>query len=115
MASDDTTLSADLMSLLTSDSPMIMEEQVELKQAMMTDEEKAEALADLFGKWCTVNTCENKRVRKDLDKNAINFLMLQMRHEHEQTPMENKMALMEAQLICDPDEFSNACLEHVWS
>ena len=70
--------------------------------------ERVEALADMFGKRCTIDTHKNKRARKDLDKNAIDFLVLQMRCELEQTPMKNKMALMEAQLTCNPVEFSDA-------
>ena len=90
---------------------MITAEQVELERAAMTDEERAEALADMFGKRCAIDTHENKRARKDLDKNAIDFLVLQMRRELEQTPMENKKALTEAQLMCDPVEFRDARLE----
>jgi hypothetical protein len=110
-AVSDNELSAYLMSLLTSDRPMITEEQVELERAAMTDEERVQALTDLFGKQCAVDTHTNKRARKDLDKNAIDFLVQHMRLELERIPKENKRALMEAQLNCHEDEFSDARLE----
>jgi hypothetical protein len=53
-ASDDD-LSAYLMSLFVSDRPMITEEQVELERAAMTDDERMEALIDLFGKQCGIS------------------------------------------------------------
>ena len=88
------------------------EEQVELKQAMMMDKEKAETLTDLFGKWCAIDTHNSKRARKDLERMGNEFLVWQLRHELNQIPKENKRALMEVQLKCHGDEFSDAHLEN---
>ena len=111
-ASEDD-LSEFLLSFIPSDRATMTEEQVELEQATMTDEERAEALVDLFGKRCAIDTHNNKRARKDLDRKDIEFLVRQMRHELNQIPKENKSALMEAQSKCHaPDELSDARLEN---
>ena len=81
-----------LLSFILLDEPMMTEEQVELKQAMMMDEERAEALTDLFGKQCTINTHANKKARKNLGKNDIAFLVVQSKCHA-------------------PDKISDACLE----
>jgi hypothetical protein len=47
-----------------------------------------------------------------LDKISIKFFVQQMRLELEPTPNDEKQALVEAQMKCNPDEFSNARLEH---
>jgi hypothetical protein len=90
---------------------MITEEQLELEQAAMTDEERVETLMDLFGKQCAIDTHQNKRAKKDLDKNSIAFLVLQMRLEVERIPEDGKQALLEAQTRCRGEEFSDARLE----
>jgi hypothetical protein len=59
-------MSGFLLTFLLSDRPMITEEQVELKRAAMMNEERVEALTDLFGKQCAVDTRKNKRARRDL-------------------------------------------------
>ena len=87
------------------------EEQVELEQAAMTGEEKAEVFSDLFGEQCAVNTYNVKRVRRDLSEDSINFLMEQMRFELKQIPKDEKRALLKAEKKCIADEFSDAWLE----
>jgi hypothetical protein len=69
-----------------------------------------EALIDLFGKQCAVDTHKNKRDRRSADKNAIDFLM-QMRLDLERIPEDEMRALVEAQKKCVADEFSDARLE----
>jgi hypothetical protein len=110
-ASSEDDLSEFLLSLLISGRPMMTEEQVELERAAMTDEERAEALTDLFGKQSAIDTQKNKRARRDLDKNAIDFLVQQMRFELERIPEAEKRALVEAETNCLTDEFSDARLE----
>ena len=111
LAASDDDLSKFLLSLLIKDRPMITEEQLELEQAAMTDEERVETLMDLFGKQCAIDTHQNKRAKKDLDKNSIAFLVLQMRLEVERIPEDGKQALLEAQTRCRGEEFSDARLE----
>jgi hypothetical protein len=111
LAASDDDLSKFLLSLLIKDRPMITEEQLELEQAAMTDEERVETLMDLFGKQCAIDTHQNKRAKKDLDKNSIAFLVLQMRLEVERVPEDGKQALLEAQTRCRGEEFSDARLE----
>jgi hypothetical protein len=77
----------------------------------MTDEEKAAALADLFGRCCAVSTHKSKRAKLDLDRNSIDFLVNQMRLELSRIPNDRKQALVEAQTKCGEDEFSDARLE----
>jgi len=74
----------------------------------MTDKERAAALSDVFGEMCTVGTHpEKKRARRDLDGDSIQFLARQMRLELDGIPNDKKQALLEAQLKCHPDEFSD--------
>jgi hypothetical protein len=110
-ASSQAELSEYLLSLLISNRPMITEEQVELEQAAMTDEERAAALADLFGKKCTVDEHQSKRARKDLDRDSIEYLVKMMRLELERIPKDEKRVLVEAQAKCHADEFSDSRLE----
>jgi hypothetical protein len=103
-----------LLTLLTSDisdRPKITEKQVELERAAMTDEEKTEALTDMFGRKCAASTPNSKRPKRDLDTNSIAFLVKQMRLELERIPEVRKRALMEAQTKCHADEFSDSRLE----
>jgi hypothetical protein len=105
-------LSESLLSILeASDHPRFTEEHEALEQAAMTDEERAAALSDLFGKQCAVDAHQKKRARRDLDKDAIIFLVNQMRLEIERIPLDRKRALDEAQLKCHANEFSDARLE----
>lgn len=54
------TLAQALLSSL-KDKPRFTEQQEEAERAAMTDEERAAALSDLFGKQCTVDTHTSKR------------------------------------------------------
>jgi hypothetical protein len=110
-AASQAELSEYLLSLLTRNRSMITEEQVELERAAMTDEERAAALSDLFGKQCAVDEHQSKRAKKDLDKNSIEFLVKMMRVEIGRIPEDRKQALLEAQTKCGVDEFSDARLE----
>jgi hypothetical protein len=94
-----------------SDRPRFTEEQEELEKALMTDEEKAAALSDLFGRFCSVEGHRKKKARRDLDHNSIDFLVNQMRLEIERIPLDRKWALVEAQGKCCAEEFTDARLE----
>ena len=85
------------------------EEQSREEKANMTDHERARLLSDLFGKYCS--TQQNKKCRKDLKMDDITFLVKQMRVELEQIPKDKKDALIEAQVNCPAEEFSDARLE----
>jgi hypothetical protein len=112
---NDTTkndLSESLLSFLEgSDHPRFTQEHEALERATMTDEERAAALSDLFGKQCALDAHQNKRARRDLDQDAIVFLVNQMRLEINRIPLDRKRALVEAQLKCHASEFSDARLE----
>lgn len=81
------------------------------EQANMTDEERASALSDMFGKYSDVNHHENKKIRRGLDAESISFLVKYMRNEIERIPENTKQALLEAQEKCEHDEFSDERLE----
>jgi hypothetical protein len=110
-ASED--LSEFMLSVLEApDRPSFTEEQIEKERDTQTDEERADALSDLFGKQCQVNIHQRKRAREDLDQNSIGFLVQQMRLELERIPQDKKRALTEAQETkWHADEFSDARLE----
>jgi hypothetical protein len=96
---------------INTDAPRFTEEQEKIEQANMTDEEKAAVLCDLFGKSCSVTSHKAKRPKLDFDNSSIEFLVQQMRLELDQIPQHGKRALVEAQLKCRAEEFSNARLE----
>jgi protein subunit release factor A len=81
---------------ISTDRPRFTKQQDEIEQATMADEEKAASLCDLFGQSCAVGN------------HKIKFLVQQMRLELEPIPNDEKQALVEAQMKCHPDEFSNA-------
>ena len=82
------------------------------KKTSMTAEERAKALADMFGKHCSIDEHKDKRARKDLDADSIEFLVRQMRLEIDLIPPNQKAALMEAQVKCSrTEEFSDKRLE----
>jgi hypothetical protein len=101
-----------LLSVLEDpDRPLFTERQMQIEQSMQTDEERAEALSDLFGKQCEVSIHQRKRPRRDLDSKAVQFLVNQMRLELSRIPNDRKHALVEAQTKCHEDEFCDARLE----
>ena len=100
-----------LSALAVAGCPTFTEQQEEIERATMTDEERAAALSDIFGKYCDIDSPQRKRARKDLDSDSIEFLISQMRVELEQIPACKKQALMEAQTKCEAFEFSDKRLE----
>lgn len=85
--------------------PKFTPEQEESERAAMTDEERAAALSDIFGKYNAVSSPMNKRTKRDLDPASIEFLTKQMRMELETIPLEQKEALVEAQAKCFSREY----------
>jgi hypothetical protein len=110
-ASSEDDMSDVLLSSLFQDMPRFTEEQEKIERATMTDDEKAAALSDLFGRSCTAGIHKEKRAKLDLDQESIDFLVLHMRLELERIPHDEKLALVEAQTKCCNDEFSDARLE----
>ena len=100
-----------LASLAVTDRPVITNEQEAQEREGLTDEEKAAALADTFGKMCEPDVPQRKRARRDLDPSSVAFLVRQMRCELERIPVDRKRALVEAQSKCSASEFSDARLE----
>ena len=100
-----------LSALAVAGRPTFTEQQEQLERATMTNEERAAALFDLFGKYCNINCPENKRARGDLDRALVEFLINQMKMELEQIPASKKQALLEAQAKCEAFEFSDKRLE----
>lgn len=100
-----------LSALEENEQPRLTAQELQAEWANMTDEEKADALCDVFGKMCDYNTQhKNKKAKRDLDPTSIAFLVLQMRYELEKIPDRDKTALVEAQLKARRDEFSDARL-----
>jgi hypothetical protein len=77
----------------------------------MTNDEKAAALSDMFGKYCNVDMQKSKKARRDLDPESIAFLIKRMRDEIEGIPKSKKQALLQAQENCGEEEFSDERLE----
>lgn len=104
-----------LSALKMANEPKFTEQELELEQRTTTDEERAEILSDMFGKFCTVDGASrpDKRARRDLDNDSISFLLAFMKGEIQRIPNEEKTALLEALVKCDHSvEFSDARLEH---
>lgn len=92
--------------------PRVTDEQCAIEKNAMSAEERASALADMFGKNCCIDVHKDKRARKDLDVDSIAFLVRQMRSEIDSIPLDQKVALMEAQAKCSRiEEFSDKRLE----
>jgi hypothetical protein len=100
-----------LLFCVASGRPRFTEEQEKIEKATMTNEEKAAALSDLFGRSCSISTHVHKRAKMDLDRSSVEFLVQQMRLELERIPEEEKRALTEAQTKGRAEEFSDARLE----
>jgi len=81
------------------------------EKANMTDEERAAALSDMFGKYCNVDSQKNKKARRDLDEDSVAFLVKHMRAYLKRIPKGKKHALMEAQQQCGAEEFRDKRLE----
>jgi len=96
---------------LGSDQPRFTEQDEQAEQAMLTDEEKATALSDLFGDMCSVTSHQKKRPKREFDGDTLAFFVSQMRAEIERIPDGKKQALLEAQEKCREDEFSDSRLE----
>ena len=94
-----------LMSSLEN-RPMITEEQLMIERATMTNEERMERLSDLFGKKCVVDIDHRKGARRYSSEETIELLQ-QMKRELQQIPHDKKRALMEAQMKCGTEEFSD--------
>jgi hypothetical protein len=106
---EDAALALSFLSL--ADRPRFTEEEEALEKATLTDEERAAALADTYGKLNEGIRQKNKKARRDLDRESIDFLIRHMRHEVNMIPDEQKPALLEALARAREDEFSDARLE----
>lgn len=111
-APDDEVSDFFIASLGWGANPRFTEEEFQRELASRTNEEKASILADLFGKFCSVvDDHQNKRARKDLDEQSIQFLIDQMKLEIEKLPENKKAALVEAQKKARAEEFSDERFE----
>lgn len=100
-----------LSALTVANHPKFTEEEEALERATTSDEERAEILSDMFGKYCSVDGDRpGKRPRRDLDEESIDFLVNHMRGEIQKIPEDQKQALLHAQGKCDSEEFSDARL-----
>lgn len=106
---EDATLA--LFALTVADRPRFTEQDEELERSTMTDEERVAALCDLLGQNSLAGTHTNKKARRDLERESLDFLISQMRLEIERIPIKKKQALTIAQQKCRTDEFSDECLE----
>lgn len=104
-------IEAAMSTLAITDFGIISEEEEAIERAAMTNEEKAAALSDLFGKFCSIDIPLCKKAKRDLDRSSIDFLIRQVKVEIDMIPARDKQALLEAQLKCRPEEFSDARIE----
>jgi len=86
-----------LSALVVSDRPKITHDEMDLELSLLTDDERAAALMDMFGEYCAIDIHKTKRARRDLDSDSIAFILRQMRMELEKIPDSEKTALIEAQ------------------
>jgi hypothetical protein len=101
-----------LSALAVADHPQFTEEQEQIEQSQMSSDERVAALCDLFGKCTLAGTHPNKKAKRDLDRESLDFLVAQMRLELELIPANKKEAFMEARAKCRPEEeFCDARLE----
>lgn len=109
----DDTVSESFLSLFKIDSkqPRFTDDDEKKERASLTDAEQAAALADMFGKMCTVTPHQSKRSKKDLDEDSIQFLIRQMKIEIDKIPIDEKGALLNAQANGRSEEFSDTRLE----
>jgi hypothetical protein len=85
-------------------------EQEVLEKARLTDSEKAEVLADMFGEMRTLDHQFGKRVKNDLATGSIEFLVREKRRDFDRIRAGEKQALLIAQEKARPKEFSDARL-----
>lgn len=110
----DSDLSQAFLSMLGigPEVPRFTEADIVMERESLAEEEKVEALSDTFGRMCMINTIhQNKRARRDLDINAVSFLLRQMKYELVRIPVHEKQALLDATTKCAPEEFGDARLE----
>lgn len=100
-----------LNSLRDLDQPTLPIEEVEAEMANLTDNERASALSDVFGKLCELNDQhKDKRAKRDLGKDSLAFLVSQMKLELQMIPDKQKAALMNALTKAKAEEFNDARL-----
>jgi hypothetical protein len=100
-----------LNSLRDLDQPTLTIEEVEAELANLTDNERASALSDVFGKLCELNDQhKDKRAKRDLGKDSLAFLVSQMKLELQMIPDKQKAALMNALTKAKAEEFNDARL-----
>ena len=113
--SDTMTKSVDTAFVLTSltlaDRPRHTDEQVAKEQQSLTEEEREEALSDMFGRHCSVGRRPGKCARRDLDYESITFFIKQMRLYIENISDDKKAAFMEARAKCRDEEFCDSRLK----
>lgn len=97
--------------IIEADRPKFTEQDEILEQSTLSDEEKASALCDIFGKYNADDHHKKKRFKKDLDRKSIDFLLYYMRLEIERMPVKKKEAFLEARAKCPEEDFSDARLE----
>ena len=84
---------------------------MEAELANLTDDERASALSDVFGKLCEHNDQhKDKKAKRDLGKDSLAFLVSQMKLELQMIPDKKKAALMNALEKAKAEEFNDARL-----
>ena len=92
-----------------TDRPKFTDQQRSEELALLSDEERMQALMDKFGRLC-ISGRQTKKPRRDLDQASISFLVCQMKLELDRIPDDQKLAMLEANAKCRLDEFSDARL-----
>ena len=83
------------------------DKQLEEEAKSLTEEERAEARLDIYGRLAR----ESKRSRVDIDADTLATLVAEMRAELGLIPDDEKGPLMEAQVKAQPEEFQDERLE----
>lgn len=109
---DDTDLTESFLSAIGfgADVPRFSQQDEIREEVMLTEEERASILIDMFGDKCSIRSHQSKRPKRDADYESVSYHVKLMRNEIDKMPSRKKRALTEAQAKCRPEEFSDSRL-----
>jgi hypothetical protein len=108
--SEDALVALDALSTLSmTGRPKFTDQQRSEELALLSDEERLQALMDKFGR-LYIGDRQTKKPRRDINQLSILFLVSQMKLELDRIPDVEKLAMLEANAKCRLYEFSDARL-----
>lgn len=108
--SEDALVALDALSTLSmTGRPKFTDQQRSEELALLSDEERLQALMDKFGR-LYIGDRQTKKPRRDINQLSISFLVSQMKLELDRIPDVEKLAMLEANAKCRLYEFSDARL-----